>query len=370
MINTITKEEFIGFIKRFQLPHEVDIDFLYDVYETSVSGIKDLNESNMIAHVNGINQYDMINYCLGEVIYVTAPLNKEDREKYTHNEDNVHFIASIVADKYLSLSLFNYSEKKMMNKYLPPVSTLNLYLNFILNILNTYQQNEPRHTLIRDLLSRSASIARSILSLLVDGYMTEAFATWRTLHECECTLVLLEKYQEPLIERYLQHMRYGIAFKNALSSKEETDAIFVEIKQGMASHSLKSKDMKKYIEYGWLYAIPEFNDNPEYKLNFKDGLEKISGVKGYGEAYNLASEIVHATPMLIYPNKDYFYYATLLSLYEAFFRLESSFYNLLYRHISKESGDSYLRMRNMYYSHLMNIYHREKDIFISKKYVH
>ena len=255
----------------------------------------------------------------------------------------------------------------MMNKYLPPVSTLNLYLNFILNSLKNYEQNEPRKTLIRDLLARSTSIARCILSLLVDGYVTEAYATWRTLHECECTLVLLEKYKEPLIERYLRHMRYGIAYKNGLGSKEETDKIFVEIKAGMAEHNLKSKDMKKYIEYGWLYAIKEFNDNEEYKLNFKDGLEKISKVEGYGEAYNLSSEIVHATPMLIYPNKDYFYYATLLSLYEAFFRLESSFVNLFFMNISKENGEAYLRMRNMYYSHLMNIYNREKEFFLKEK---
>jgi len=367
MISLITKEQFNAFISRFQLHQEVNLDFLYDVYETSVSGIKDLNDNNMIGVINGINQYDLINYCLGEYLYLTRHFNAEQREQFTSNEDNVQYAASIVADKYLSLSLFNYQEKKMMNKYLPPISTLNLYLNFMLNILNNYKQNEPRHTLIRDLLARSTSIARCVLSLLVDGYVTEAYATWRTLHECECTLVVLEKYGDTLIERYLRHMTYGIAYKNGIHSKEETDAIFVEIKEGMALHGLKSKDMKKYIEYGWLYAIEEFNSDPLYKLNFKDGLEKISGVKGYEEAYNVSSEIVHATPMLIYPNKDYFYYATLLSLYEAFFRLESSFINLFFKQISKENAEAYLRMRNLYYSHLMNIYKREKDIFLNKK---
>lgn len=367
MIDLISKEQFISIINRYKLHQEVDFDFLYSVYEMSVNGIKDLNESNALGAINGINQYDLINYCLGEYIYLTSPLNIEERKKFTSNEDNVHYSASIVADKYLSLAMFNYQEEKMMNKYLPPVSTLNLYLNFMLNILNKYEQNEPKRTLIRDLLARSTSIARCILSLLVDGYVTEAYATWRTLHECECTLVLLEKYGEPLISSYLTHMKYGIAYKNGLKSKEETDAVFVEIKEGMALHELKSKDMKKYIEYGWLYAIKEFNDDPNYKLNFKDGLEKISGVSGYGAAYNLSSEIVHATPMLIYPNKDYFYYATLLSLYEAFFRLESSFINLFFSHISKESADAYVRMRNLYYSHLLSIYNREKESFIKRK---
>ena len=367
MINLISKEQFINIINRFQLTQDVNVDFLYEVYETSVEGIKDLNENNFIGLANGLNQYDLINYCLGEYLYLTQHFSKEDKEKFENDENNINYAASIVADKYLSLSLFNYQEKKMMNKYLPPVSTLNLYLNFILNILNNYEQNEPRRTLIRDLLARSTSIARCILSLLVDGYVTEAYATWRTLHECECTLVVLEKYGDSLIESYLRHMKYGIAYKKGIESKEETDAIFTEIKSGMAAHGLKSKDMKKYIEYGWLYGIKEFNDDLSYKLNFKDGLERISGVKGYGDAYNLSSEIVHATPMLIYPNKDYFYYATLLSLYEAFFRLESSFINLFFKHISKENAEAYIRMRNLYYSHLMNIYNREKDLFIKRK---
>lgn len=367
MINLIPKEQFINIINQYKLSHKVDNNFLYSVYEMSVNGIKDLNDSNIFGNINGINQIDLINYCLGEYIYLIAPLKEEEHKEFISNENNIHYCASVVADKYLSLAMFNFQEKKMMNKYLPPVSTLNLYLNFMLNILNKYEQNEPKRTLIRDLLARSTSIARCILSLLVDGYVTEAYATWRTLHECECTLVLLEKYQEPLIASYLKHMKYAIAYKNGLSSKEETDSVFAEIKEGMANHELKSKDMKKYIEYGWLYAIKEFNEDPSYKLNFKDGLERISGVEGYGNAYNLSSEIVHATPMLIYPDKDYFYYATLLSLYEAFFRLESSFVNLFFAHISKENAEAYLRMRNLYYSHLVNIYKREKDIFIKRK---
>ena len=366
MINTLTKNQFDEFIAHFQLPTEVNNEFLYQVYELSVNGINELNDNNVITHLNGINQFDLINYCIGEYVYLVSPLNEEEKNKFVSNDNNVHYVASVVADKYLSLSLFNYKEKKMMNKYLPPISTLNLYLNFILNTLNKYAQNEPRKTLVRDLLARSTSIARCILSLLLDGYVTEAYATWRTLHECECTLVLLEKHGEPLINSYLKHMQYAIAYKNGFKDKEKTDAIFVEIKEGMASHNLKSKDMKKYIEYGWLYAIDEFKEEDGYKLNFKDGLERISGVKGYGEAYNISSEIVHATPMLIYPNKDYFYYVTLLSLYEAFFRLESSFLNLFAYHISKENLDAYLQMRKLYYSHLLNIYRREKDAFIAR----
>ena len=363
MIQIIPKEEFKKIIDNVKVDIHIDLDFIYEVYDTVINGINDLNSGNVF----NINQIEIINYCIGEYIYTIGHLNEEGKDAFITKEDNIVKMASIVADKYLSLSTFNHHERRVMNLYLPPISTLNLYLNFMLNILNGYSKNDPATTLVSDLLDKSISISRCILSLLVDGYVTEAFASWRTLHECECTLVLLEKYGDQLIKSYLHHMDYAIAYKNGYQDKEKQDAIFVEIKSNMASHNLKSKDMKKYIEYGWLYTIEDFNEENGYKLNFKDGLEKISGVTQYGDLYNLSSEIVHATPMLIYPNRDYFYYLTLLTLYESFFRLERSFVALLSSRVSKEQFARYLSMRQLYYSMLLEIYNREKAVFINKK---
>ena len=64
----------------------------------------------------------------------------------------------------------------------------------MLNILKDYEKNDPKSTLLTDLLMKSVSISRCILTLIIEGYETEAFSSWRTLHECECTLLLLDKY--------------------------------------------------------------------------------------------------------------------------------------------------------------------------------
>ena len=370
MIYKLSQEEFKIAVEQLRAPIDTDVIFLYKVYEASIDGIIALNDTNIFQNINGINNYDVINYCIGEYIYLTSPMKEEDCKSFLANDNNINTMASIVADKYLSLSMFNYNQKKFMNYYLPPISSMNLYLNFLLNVINSNKKNEPHITLVSDLLNKSISISRCILSLLVDGYVTEAFATWRTLHECECTLILLEKYGNPLINLYLKHMKYGIAYKNGISDKNEQDQIFVEIKSEMAEHGLKSKDMKKYIEYGWLYGVKEFNDLPNGKLNFKDGLEAASGVTQYGNSYNLSSEIVHATPMLIYSNKDYFYYVTLLYLYECFFRLEKAFISLYSHEVDEAKKQSYLKMRKVYYAHLVNIYNREKSFFISRNLKH
>lgn len=366
MIEKISKETFLKLLKTLKVQEGVNKDFIYEIYSYAIDGINELNEDDFIIHIYGINQMELINYSIGEYLYSTALLNEEDLTRFINNENNIALIASIVSDKYLSLSIFNHRQEMKANRYLPPISTLNLYLNFIINVLDHVNKNDPKTTLLVDLLNKSISLSRCILNLLIDGYMTEAYATWRTLHECECTLMLLEKYGEPLIALYLRHMQYGIAYKNGMKSKEETDNIFVEIKSKMAEHDLKSKDMKKYIEYGWLYGVDEFNALINPKLNFKDGLEVASGLTQYGNSYNLSSEIVHATPILIYSNNDYFFRVTLLSLYEAFFRLERIFVNLFGPRVNKENMNQYLAMRKMYYSHLVNIYNREKNIFVNK----
>ena len=50
------------------------------------------------------------------------------------------------------------------------------------------------------------------------------------------------------------------------------------IKDNMRSMGLKSKDMKRYIEYGWLFAIPGIAESPEFKLNFRDGVERAASL--------------------------------------------------------------------------------------------
>ena len=355
-------DKIIDFLK---VPSSVDKNYIYDVYLIAVEAISQLSEISTFESIVSVNSIEIIEYCVGEFIYSVAIRTPEQIEEFKNNEGIKTSMASIVADKYLTLSKFQHQEKRVTNSYFPPISSLSVYLNFTLNILQKYDKNDPASTLITDLLSKSLSIAKCSLSLLVEGFETEAFSSWRTLHECECTLILLEHFGSPLINIYLKHMEYGIAFKNGMDDKEKQTVIFNNMKEEMKQYNLKSKDIKKYIEYGWLYGIKEFKDDPSYKLNFRDGLEKIAGLSMYATRYEMSSEIIHSTPMLIYSKKEYFYYVTLLSLYESFFRLEKVFVSLFSKRVSEEQMKRYETMRNVYYAQLVNIHHREATNFKS-----
>ena len=301
--NIWSKEQVTNYLKGIQVNVELDPDYIYDVYETANEFIGIVDQENAQIEVKEINQFELLLYCVGEYYYSVSHLNEAEITRFKANEEYPSSMASVAADKYLSLSIFNHVEKKLGNRFLPPASSLNIYLNFMLNIVKGYKKNDPQSSLISDLLMKSLTISRCILENLLSGYETEAFSSWRTLHECECTLILLDKYGAPLINKYLRHMNFGLAFNNTIPDKEQQDKIFYEMKEEMREYGLKSKDIRKYIEYGWLYQIVDKGDET-FKLNFRDGLEKLAGLSQYARRYEISSEIIHSTPLLIYSNKD------------------------------------------------------------------
>ena len=356
------KEQVQTIISNLHTNTPIDVDYVFDVYEAANEVIDLLDKQTAQIEVKEVNQFDLLLYCVGEYHYSVFNLKEEDVEKFKQNEDYQATMASVVADKYLSLSIFNHVEKKLANRFLPPASSLNMYINFMLNIVKGYKKNDPQSSLISDLLMKSLTISRCILENLLSGYETEAFSSWRTLHECECTLILLDQYGEPLINNYLKHMNFGLAFNNAIADKAKQDEIFYSMKDEMRARDLKSKDIRKYIEYGWLYPIVK-EDDDSFKLNFRDGLQKLAGLSSYSKRYEISSEIIHSTPLLIYSNKEYFYYMTLLSLYESFFRLEKVFVSLFSKRVSPEQMNQYKEMRKVYYSQLVIIHQRELNNF-------
>ena len=358
----LSKEQVSIIVNNIRLNVPIDIDYIYDVYEMANEAIELLKNQQSQIEVKDVNQFDLLLYCVGEYHYSVAYLKKEEFEAFIKNENYSSSMASVAADKYLSLSVFNHVEKKLSNRFLPPASSINMYINFMLNIVKGYKKNDPQSSLISDLLMKSLTISRCILENLLNGYETEAFSSWRTLHECECTLIILDKYGEPLINNYLKHMNFGLAFNNAIADKAKQDEIFYQMKDEMRGYGLKSKDIRKYIEYGWLYQIAD-KDDETFKLNFRDGLEKLAGLSQYARRYEISSEIIHSTPLLIYSNKEYFYYMTLLSLYESFFRLEKVFVSLFSKRVSEEQMRQYEEMRKVYYAQLAIIHQRELKVF-------
>jgi len=276
-----------------------------------------------------------------------------------NNEAFIALLVNSVVDKYAADVHFNYDPKRMMSQFYPPISTMNVFSNFILKKLELFKKQEPAKTLVIDMLNKALSLVKAITTLLTNGFETEAFTTWRTMHELEATLIILTKHGSNVINGYLEHMRYADAFNKVLPP-EQCDALFVTIKEEMRKLDLKSKDTKRFIEYGWLRYVPGVTKD-NLKLNFRDGMEVIAGLKEYNKMYQMASEVNHSSPLLIYSRRDYYAIITILNLYDSFFRLENVFRIAYFSLLSEQEKRHYDQVRSLYYLEMKRIQQKEVE---------
>jgi hypothetical protein len=353
-------EQFQDIYKALGVKESLDSQFLYDVYQNAMEGAKSIDEANLLGRVVPVNPIALILYIVNEHGYYLDIHPDAAQEAVIKDEKYMQMIVSIALDKYYTNEHLSYKSKTILSRFSPGISTLNTYLNFVLGVLGRYSRNQPNETLIVDIMSKGFSMARAISDLLVSGFETEAFSTWRTLHEAECILLVLTKYGKPVIDKYLLHMNYAMAFRGLAGDKEKTDAIFTQIKGEMRTFDLKSKDMKRFIEYGWLLKVSALDKAEPVKLNFRDGLEKTAGLKRYAPIYEMSSEIAHSSPLLIYSRREYFMHLALVNVYESFFRLEKIFAEIYVRSISESEKQRFLLMRKIYYGQLVSLHAQER----------
>ena len=290
----------------------------------------------------------VLNYVCQEHIFNLLPVNKEQREQVFANESYINRLVAILSDKIYINEFIADNNQALISEYHPLITTFQFVLNFILNKFNNLPKtNIKEDGILLDILKKGFVMCRGVINLLSEGYETEAFATWRTVHEVECIALILAKY--PYVsERYIKHIEYARYYRNDNGNETHQDKLFEEVKLLMKEKNLKSKDTKKYIEYGWLYGIENIEEiYPEVKLNFRKGIQMVAELTSYSKLYETSSELAHSSPLLIYSNRDYFKSLALICIYETFFRLEDLFNKYLERNNSIDSTN-YFSMRKDY----------------------
>ena len=362
----ITREQFDRVYEDLLVNPKLNREYVFECFQTANEEAKNLIENNIFGRVIPLNPVVLILYIVNEYGFILD----NDKDFKENDDDYLSKVVSIALDKYFTNEHLSFRNNTQVSKFAPQISTLDTYLNFALSVLNRAQKRKPNETLVVDVLYKGLSMCKAITSLMTQGFETEAFSQWRTLHESECILTLLTRYGKPVIDEYLKHMEYTMAFRGVIPDKEKVDGIFLKIKDEMKTLDLKSKDMKKFIEYGWLTAIPNYSSDPAFKFNFRDGVERLANLSQYSKTYEMASEIAHSSPMLIYSRDAFFYHIVIINLYESFFRIEDIFSKMYLKSVSKEEQQRFLLMKDVYYTNLMLIYSKEKEIFKKIKESH
>lgn len=363
-LKVIPYELFHEFYEKLKVPSKYDERFLYELFTNLIDSFNETTFENVDkALFKNINTVQLFLYLLSEYDFFASQLSVEGIKELNQNEKLLSVISSMALDKYITNEKVDLNEVLYVSKYSSNISTLMLYLNFMIKVMAQFSQNNPNLTLLSDILLKCVKISKCSLDLLIDGFETEAFSVWRTLHETECVLRLLVTYKEPIIKEYLTHMNYSLFYRRGHENKALVDEVFAEIKDKLKSHGLKSKDMKKFIEYGYLFAIPNIEFEKDFKLNFRDGVEKLAGLSSYSKLYEYSSEIAHSSPLMIYSNEKKLSHLTLVAIYEVFFRIESIFTNNYLSRLNDETvKKAYLQMRGLYYSQILEVYKRENAL--------
>lgn len=325
--------------------------------------------------------FDLINYSYGEWWF--AVRDNKNKKEIVKDHSLIVSLSNKVAVKFLLLVRGVRKGQLKISSLSPysPVSTaLKALITELINLNFPFIQNNPQKTLINDLFGRIFSKSNGTLKMLSQGLASDAYVSWRTLHEAECILAILVKDGKPMQDEYVQHIIYDNAFRGSIQSKERTDEIFIALKADLKSHGLKSKDMKKFIEYGWLYQTPEYktleekgklfekyavsirdsngkegsfkiirgpsiesedyplfekyraelmswdhNQLHDFKLNFRDGIEFLAGLSKYSEWYETASEVTHSSPVFFYSNDQFFFDLSTVALYQLVLRVTGIF---------------------------------------------
>lgn len=271
-------------------------------------------------------------------------------------EGNYQVLAIKAANKYLSqrASASDTDREGILPYYDPRVSTLTLAVTYYEHINRPLSRINPNVTLMNDLFETTFNQIDSVMKMISMGLYRDAFSAWRNIHESECIIKILVDNGDPARYAYTRHLAYNNFYRNKEQfSKEQLDAAFADIKAEMKEHDLKSKDMKKFIEYGWLYACPSFDltkDNT-LKLNFRDGLEKIAGLKYYENEddldpdekpttiYEYSSEIAHSSYLFFYSNDVVFRDLSLSCVYRSSITIFETYLSYMDNYLSRQKGE-------------------------------
>jgi len=256
----------------------------------------------------------LLDYVIGEIRYA----RKNPDEDQTDER-----VARKAYQKYLLLFEEEEEDAEGLPYYSAEVSTL-LALGQLLERINrpTSKKN-PEITLVNDLFDTVFRKVNGFAGLLTLGQYADGFTMWRTFHESECILKLLIDGGEPIRQAYVLHLSYNNYLQNQQNfTPAFLDEKFVAIKAGIKEHGLAAKDMKKYIEYGWIYSSPAYDPkDTSFRLNFLDGVEKLAGLSRYRRIYQGSSEITHSSSMFFYVNNEFCKKLALTLVYSSFGRI-------------------------------------------------
>ena len=301
------------FIKKVFLA--VDIKYKTLIADSTVSD----------ALLKNIGVFDVVNYICAEHVFHTSLVKPDQREALENDEKYFNQLVNICYDKLIVNEYRSIDSRAVISKYSVETSLLTMFINRMFVLLGQMKINQgvAKQKLQVDIFAKCFMLIKSTLNQLCDGLETEAMSSWRTFHELLCVLRVISKGDEEVSKAYFRHLTYGAYNRGEIKDPKEIEKIQASMEKDMQILEVKKSNKEKFINYGWIHwAFKRYNDE-EVKMNFLGGLQKVADLTEYKKYYEIATDVTHSTPLLVYANKTNLTTTTLKITYELFFIIET-----------------------------------------------
>ena len=286
--------------------------------------------------LDGARLDEIVSYIFYYHIFYTSHLPADVVKQVEADEKYRSLLVRDVAVYIVINEHLNVEKLSNTSVYSPEIAAYNMACSFSLFVLGSFKGEDRRMNGINNLFKKSMVTIKSVINLLAAGNSCDAVILWRHLHELECVLIVLGTKGEELFFRYVQHMEY---FDMDASPRAEQ----LQARLSEECKTFGVKERNAFVNYGWLLHIPEFREGmgKEYRLNFKDGLQKISGQSARHAAYASASKILHPSAWVVAIRDDKFYKFTVFELYRSLSNIAGQIkeYVRRYREFSRKPAE-------------------------------
>lgn len=267
---------------------------------------------------------------------LVARIEKEDKYKEMLVRDVAVYI---VINEHLNVEKYSNT-----SAYSPEIAAYNMACSYSLFVLGTFSGPDRRMNGINNLFKKALVTIKSVINLLAAGNSCDAVILWRHLHELECVLIVLNTKGDDLFFRYIQHMEYF-----DLETKPNAEELQRRLSEECKAFAVKERNA--FINYGWLVYVDGFREGfgKEYRLNFKDGLQKVAGQSDRHAAYASASKILHPSAWVVAIPDRKFYKFTLFELFRSLTNIVGLIkgYSEKYKAFSKKPAECENYMRTI-----------------------
>ena len=340
-----------------------DTAFIQQMYRrVKEQYVKELKKRKIqLRALDGARLDEIVSYIFYYHLFHTSHLPPELVKKAEGDENYRTMLVRDVAVYIVINEHLNVEKISNTSEYSPEIAAYNMACSYSLYILGSFRGADRRMNGINNLFKKSMVTIKSVIHLLAAGNSCDAVILWRHLHELECVLIVLCTKGEGLFFRYIKHMEYFDMEGNP-HAEELQQRLSEECK------AFGVKERNAFINYGWLEYVDGFREGfgKEYRLNFKDGLQKIAGQSARHAAYASASKILHPSAWVVTIRDDKFYKFTVFELFRSLVNIVTQIkgYAVQYREFSVKPSecDGYARTIDGY----LNMIARNNKIIAAK----